>query len=62
MWENGNYYLIAYTEGMLRHYRVDKMQRAEALPDAHREGADAFASFDVNTLHPSSCSICSTAR
>ena len=49
VWENGNYYLIAYTEGMLRHYRVDKMQRAEALPDAHREGADAFASFDVNT-------------
>ena len=25
VWENGNYYLIAYTEGRLKHYRVDKM-------------------------------------
>mgnify|MGYP000793837270 CR=1 FL=1 len=25
VWESGNYYLIAYTEGRLKHYRVDKM-------------------------------------
>ena len=25
VWENGYYYLIAYTDGHLRHYRVDKM-------------------------------------
>lgn len=49
VWENGNYYLIAYTEGQLKHFRVDKMARAEELPDAPREGADAYAGFDVNT-------------
>ena len=27
VWENGNYYLIAYTEGRLKHYRVDKMAK-----------------------------------
>ena len=49
VWENGNYYLIAYTEGALRHYRVDKIQNAEALPDLPREGKEAFEGFDVNT-------------
>ena len=48
VWESGNYYLIAYTEGRLKHYRVDKMQRVEALPDTRREGAEAYANFDVN--------------
>ncbi|MEE0800835.1 MAG: WYL domain-containing protein [Gemmiger sp.] len=48
VWENGNYYLIAYTEGRLKHYRVDKMARVEALPDRKREGAEEYANFDVN--------------
>ena len=48
VWESGNYYLIAYTEGRLKHYRVDKMQRVEVLPDTRREGAEAYANFDVN--------------
>ena len=26
VWENGNYYMIAYTEGRLKHYRVDNMR------------------------------------
>ena len=49
VWENGNYYLIAYTEGHLRHYRVDKMQKVEPLPDVPREGAEEYANFDVNS-------------
>ena len=49
VWENGNYYLIAYTDGQLKHFRVDKMARAEELPDVPREGADAYEGFDVNT-------------
>ena len=49
VWENGNYYLIAYTDGALRHYRVDKMQRAEVLPDTQREGKELYDEFDVNT-------------
>lgn len=48
VWENGNYYLIAYTEGRLKHYRVDKMRRVECLPDTAREGAEEYAGFDVN--------------
>lgn len=48
VWESGNYYLIAYTEGQLRHYRVDKMVDVILLDDA-REGADAYAEFDVTS-------------
>lgn len=49
VWENGNYYLIAYTEGRLKHYRVDKMQSVHQLPGTVREGAAEYADFDVNT-------------
>ena len=49
VWENGNYYLIAYTEGRLKHYRVDKMQSVHQLPGTAREGAAEYADFDVNT-------------
>ena len=48
VWENGNYYMIAYTEGRLQHYRVDKMRKVELLPDTEREGAEEYAEFDVN--------------
>ena len=47
-WDDENYYLIAYTEGRLKHYRVDKMQNVHQLPDTTREGADEYANFDVN--------------
>ena len=40
VWENGNYYLIAYTEGHLRHYRVDKMQQVVPLEGEAREPAE----------------------
>ena len=49
VWENGNYYLIAYTEGRLKHYRVDKMQNVHQLAGSKREGAAEYAEFDVNT-------------
>ena len=48
VWENANYYLIAYTEGRLKHYRVDKMQAVHQLPGTTREGAGEYANFDVN--------------
>ena len=47
-WDNENYYLIAYTEGRLKHYRVDKMQAVHQLPGTTREGAEEYANFDVN--------------
>ena len=46
VWENGNYYLIAYTEGQLRHYRVDKMSEV-TLQEEAREGQQAYDEFDV---------------
>ena len=49
VWENGNYYLIAYTEGRLKHYRVDKMQNVHQLAGSKREGSAEYAEFDVNT-------------
>lgn len=61
VWENGNYYLIAYTEGALRHYRVDKMQNAEALPDLPAKAKRRLRAL-TSTPTPSSCSACSTAR
>lgn len=48
VWENANYYLIAYTEGRLKHYRVDKMLNVRQLEGTPREGADEYAAFDVN--------------
>ena len=42
LWEDENYYLVAYAEGQgMRHYRVDKMAAIELL-DAPRLGARAY--------------------
>lgn len=46
VWENGNYYLIAYTDDQLRHYRVDKMSEV-TLQEEAREGQQAYDEFDV---------------
>lgn len=48
VWEANNYYLIAYTEGSLRHYRVDKIAGVRSLPDTAREGKAEYDAFDVN--------------
>ena len=49
MWDDENYYLIAYdrNSGARRHYRVDKMEdiRIENEP---REGEEAMSDFDAD--------------
>lgn len=47
-WDDENYYMIAYDseQKMIRHYRVDKMQRLSVL-DEGRDGAELFRDFDV---------------
>ncbi|MBQ7796228.1 MAG: WYL domain-containing transcriptional regulator [Lachnospiraceae bacterium] len=47
-WADENYYLIAYDEkaDMIKHYRVDKMQRMELLEEA-RLGKERFHEFDL---------------
>lgn len=47
-WADENYYLIAYDEkaDMIKHYRVDKMQKMELLTE-NRLGKDRFQEFDL---------------
>ena len=44
-----NYYLIAYDNGdqKIKHYRVDKMSKSEAITDTKREGQELFEQFDL---------------
>ncbi|MDO4544370.1 MAG: WYL domain-containing protein [Clostridia bacterium] len=47
-WDDENYYMIAYDSeaGMIKHYRVDKMDSISPT-DKPRLGAEAFADFDM---------------
>ncbi len=47
-WDDENYYLIAYDSDkqMIRHYRVDKMQKISIL-DEERDGQEVFRDFDI---------------
>ncbi len=48
LWSDENYYMIGYDEtaGMIKHYRVDKMQAIEMCREK-RTGEEAFAHFDL---------------
>ncbi len=48
LWSDENYYMIAFDgeAGIIKHYRVDKMQRIE-LGAQKRLGGEAFADFDL---------------
>ena len=47
-WDDENYYLIAYDKkaGIIKHYRVDKMESITVTED-ERDGGDKFERFDV---------------
>ena len=47
-WDDANYYLIAYDEkaDCMKHYRVDKMQRA-CVTERERIGKERFQDFDL---------------
>ena len=47
-WDDENYYLVAFdsAEKKIKHYRVDKMLRIQALSE-NREGSEHFHAFDV---------------
>jgi len=47
-WDDENYYLIAYDskDGIIKHYRVDKMLRISVAED-EREGKELFDNFDM---------------
>lgn len=48
IWKDENYYLLAYDESneMIRHYRVDKMERVTTIPKA-RVGKDVYEAMDL---------------
>ncbi|MBD8953335.1 MAG: WYL domain-containing protein [Subdoligranulum sp.] len=46
VWSDSKYYLIAFSEGEIRHYRVDKL-REPALTDLPREGKAQFRALDL---------------
>lgn len=50
MWDDENYYLLAYdaAAGHIKHYRVDKMTEISAL-DRFRQGKEAFQALDMST-------------
>ena len=47
-WDAENYYLIAYDEAedIIKHYRVDKMQRVQTIEE-ERVGRERFQKFDL---------------
>ena len=47
-WDDENYYLVAYDAkaDMIKHYRVDKMEKIKLLP-GRREGKEQFRGFDL---------------
>ena len=47
-WDDENYYLVAYdaADGLVKHYRVDKMQRIK-ITDVPREGRERVEDFDI---------------
>ncbi len=46
LWNDSNYYLLAYESGKMKHFRVDKMDRIEIVPQK-REGKDAFRTMKL---------------
>lgn len=57
-WNNENYYLIAYdgAAGILKHYRVDRMEEITAT-ELPREGKEIFEAHDMNRYMRSSFSM-----
>lgn len=47
-WDDENYYMVAYDSeaGMIKHYRVDKMESISLL-DEERDGLDAYEKLDM---------------
>lgn len=47
-WDDENYYMIGYDsiDGIVKHYRVDKMLKPE-LTEEKRDGAELFKNFDM---------------
>ena len=47
LWSDSNYYLLAYEGGKMKHFRVDKMDDIEIVPQK-REGKEAFKELKLS--------------
>ncbi len=47
LWSDNNYYLLAYEGGKMKHFRVDKMDNIEVLPQK-REGKEVFKEMKLS--------------
>lgn len=47
LWNEGNYYLVAFENGRMKHFRVDKMDTVKRL-DEKRDGKEAFAALHLS--------------
>ena len=47
-WDDENYYLVGFDSeaGMIKHYRLDKMEKIEIFPE-RRDGKEHFGKFDM---------------
>ena len=52
-WDDENYYLVAYDSeaGIIKHYRVDKMEKISTL-DEERDGSGGLSGAGHGGLHP----------
>lgn len=46
IWQDENYYLVAYDDGVIKHFRVDKMGQVN-LEKAKRDGMETFEKTDL---------------
>ncbi len=48
-WDDENYYMVAYDSAaaMIKHYRVDKMEKISILEEEDRDGQEAYQALDM---------------
>lgn len=47
LWSDNNYYLLAYENGAMKHFRVDKMDSIKIITQK-REGKEVFSKMDIS--------------
>jgi len=47
LWNDNNYYLVAYHDNKIKHFRVDKMEYIKAV-DEKRDGREIFKNLDLS--------------
>ncbi|MCR4926102.1 MAG: WYL domain-containing protein [Clostridiales bacterium] len=64
MWDNENYYLVAYDDETekVKHYRVDKMQNIQPVEKSKRSGKEKMKNYDFSSYTNSVFNMYSTGN